>query len=161
MSFCHVFFFFQAEDGIRDKLVTGADVCSSDLFELGARESFLLFNNVLLVIAAATVFAGTLAPLISDALKLGTVSVGPPYFNPTFMLSMLPLLALLSVGIHSNWKRGRLKDKQRTLLYTLIAAAVLACGLVFGDRKSTRLNSSHSQISYAVFCLKKKKKLYQ
>jgi len=60
------------------------------------------------------------------------VSVGPPYFNPTFMLSMLPLLALLSVGIHSNWKRGRLQDKQRTLLYTLIAAAVLACGLVYG-----------------------------
>jgi cytochrome c-type biogenesis protein CcmF len=101
-------------------------------FELGSRESFLLFNNVLLVIAATTVFAGTLAPLISDALKLGTVSVGPPYFNPTFMLSMLPLLALLSVGIHSNWKRGRLKDKQRTLFYTLIAAAVLACGLVYG-----------------------------
>src|SRR6478609_11108847 len=43
-------------------------------FELGARESFLLFNNVLLVTAAATVFAGTLAPLISDALHLGTVS---------------------------------------------------------------------------------------
>jgi len=45
----------------------------------------------------------------------------------------VPLLALLSVGIHSNWKRwGRLKDKQRTLLYTLIAAVVLACGLVYG-----------------------------
>jgi cytochrome c-type biogenesis protein CcmF len=101
-------------------------------FELGARESFLLFNNVLLVIAAATVFAGTLAPLISDALKLGTVSVGPPYFNPTFMLSMLPLLALLSVGINANWKRGRLKDKQRTLLLSFVAAAALACILVFG-----------------------------
>ena len=108
-------------------------------FELGSRESFLLFNNVLLVIAATTVFAGTLAPLISDALKLGTVSVGPPYFNPTFMLSMLPLLALLSVGIHSNWKRGRLKDKQRTLLYALIAAAVLACGLVYGIYSHGRL----------------------
>src|SRR2546427_11137097 len=90
------------------------------------------------------------------------------FFNDTatteiYTLSLhdaLPI-SLLSVGIHSNWKRGRLKDKQRTLLYTLIAAAVLACGLVFGDRKSTRLNSSHSQISYAVFCLKKKKKLYQ
>ena len=101
-------------------------------FELGARESFLLFNNVLLVIAAATVFAGTLAPLISDALGLGTLSVGPPYFNPTFMLSMLPLLALLSLGIHASWKRGRLGDKQRTLLYTFVAAAVLASGLVFG-----------------------------
>jgi cytochrome c-type biogenesis protein CcmF len=101
-------------------------------FELGARESFLLFNNVLLVIAAATVFAGTLAPLISDALGLGTLSVGPPYFNPTFMVSMLPLLALLSLGIHAGWKRGRLGSKQRVLLTTLLAAAVLANGLVFG-----------------------------
>jgi cytochrome c-type biogenesis protein CcmF len=101
-------------------------------FELGARESFLLFNNVLLVIACATVFAGTLAPLLSDALKLGTLSVGAPYFNPTFMVSMLPLCALLSVGIHAGWKRGRLKDKERTLLLTLVAAVVLASGLVFG-----------------------------
>ncbi|MBV8782810.1 MAG: heme lyase CcmF/NrfE family subunit [Gammaproteobacteria bacterium] len=101
-------------------------------FEFSARESFLLFNNVLLVIAAATVFAGTLAPLISDALGLGTLSVGPPYFNPTFMLSMLPLAALLSLGIHANWKRGRLRDKQRALLLTLLAALVLANGLVFG-----------------------------
>jgi cytochrome c-type biogenesis protein CcmF len=101
-------------------------------FELGARESFLLFNNVLLVIACGTVFAGTLAPLISDALKLGTVSVGPPYFNPTFMISMLPLLALLPVGINAAWKRGHLGDKLRVLLYTLVAAMVLACGLTYG-----------------------------
>ncbi|MFI4880279.1 MAG: heme lyase CcmF/NrfE family subunit [Steroidobacterales bacterium] len=105
---------------------------SSAGFDLGARESFLLFNNVLLITAATTVFAGTMAPLISDALGLGTVSVGPPYFNPTFLLSVLPLTALLSVGIHANWKRGRLKDSQRLLLITLVAAALIACGLVFG-----------------------------
>jgi cytochrome c-type biogenesis protein CcmF len=97
---------------------------------------------VLLVTAAGTVFAGTLAPLISDALKLGTLSVGPPYFNPTFMLSMLPLLALLSVGIHANWKRGRLKDSQRTLLYTFVAAAVLGCGFVFGLHAHAHLLSA-------------------
>jgi cytochrome c-type biogenesis protein CcmF len=101
-------------------------------FELGARESFLLFNNVLLVIAAATVFAGTLAPLVSDALKLGTLSVGAPYFNPTFLLSMLPLIALLPLGIHAGWKRGRLSDKQRALLMTLAAALVFGLGLAFG-----------------------------
>jgi cytochrome c-type biogenesis protein CcmF len=49
-----------------------------------------------------------------------------------FMLTMLPLLALLSVGIHASWKRGRLGTQQRTLLYTLVAAAVLGCGLVYG-----------------------------
>jgi len=101
-------------------------------FELGARESFLLFNNVLLVMAAGTVFAGTLAPLISGALGLGTVSVGPPFFNPTFMLAMLPLLALLSIGIHASWRRGRLGAQRRILLYTFVAAAVLGCGLVYG-----------------------------
>jgi cytochrome c-type biogenesis protein CcmF len=100
-------------------------------FELGARESFLLFNNILLVIAAATVFAGTLAPLISDSLKLGTLSVGAPYFNPTFMLSMLPLTALLAFGVQANWKRGRLGDKKRMLLVTLAIAAGLACITVF------------------------------
>jgi cytochrome c-type biogenesis protein CcmF len=108
-------------------------------FELGARESFLLFNNVLLVIAAATVFAGTLAPLIADTLKLGALSVGPPYFNPTFMMSMLPLLALLAVGIHASWKRGRLGEKQRMLLQTLTVAVLLACGLVFGIYRHGRV----------------------
>lgn len=101
-------------------------------FELGARESFLLFNNILLVIAAATVLAGTLAPLISDTLGFGTLSVGTPYFNPTFLVSMLPLLTLLSIGIHAGWKRGRLGQHRRTLGLTLIAAAVVGCAVVFG-----------------------------
>jgi cytochrome c-type biogenesis protein CcmF len=101
-------------------------------FDLGARESFLLFNNILLVIAAATVLGGTLAPLISDSLNLGTLSVGTPYFNPTFMLSMLPLTALLSVGIHANWKRGRLSDSTRTMLITLVIAIIIAVILVYG-----------------------------
>jgi cytochrome c-type biogenesis protein CcmF len=91
------------------------------------------------VIAAGTVFAGTLAPLIADTLKLGALSVGPPYFNPTFMMSMLPLLALLAVGIHANWKRGRLGVKQAMLLQTLIVAALLACGLVFGIYRHGRV----------------------
>jgi len=100
-------------------------------FELGARESFLLFNNILLVIAAATVFAGTMAPLISDSLGLGTLSVGAPYFNPTFMLSMLPLAALVAFGISANWKRGRLGEKKRMLVTTLVIAIVIACIIVF------------------------------
>jgi cytochrome c-type biogenesis protein CcmF len=45
---------------------------------------------------------------------------------------MLPLTALLAFGIHANWKRGRLQDKQRTLLLTFMAAALLACGVSFG-----------------------------
>ncbi|HEY5101666.1 MAG TPA: heme lyase CcmF/NrfE family subunit, partial [Steroidobacteraceae bacterium] len=101
-------------------------------FELGARESFLLFNNILLVIAAAIVFGGTMAPLIADALGLPTLSVGTPYFNPTFLMPILPLLALLPVGMHANWKKGRLGDKQRQILATLAVALALSCAVVFG-----------------------------
>jgi cytochrome c-type biogenesis protein CcmF len=101
-------------------------------FEFGARESFLLFNNILLIIALATVFGGTMAPFIAEALGFPTVSVGTPYFNPTFMVSMLPLLALVPIGLHANWKRGRLGDKRRELLTTLAIAVVVAMALTFG-----------------------------
>jgi cytochrome c-type biogenesis protein CcmF len=101
-------------------------------FEFGARESFLLFNNVLLVIAAATVFGGTMAPLISDALGLGTLSVGPPYFNPTFLLPTLPLLALAAVGIHSSWKRSRLAERMRPVVVAALIALAIALAVAFG-----------------------------
>ncbi len=100
-------------------------------FDLTARESFLLFNNILLVIATATVLAGTLAPLIADALHLGMLSVGTPYFNPTFLLSMLPLLALLPIGVHAHWKRGNIGERARALWLTLICAAIIGVIVVF------------------------------
>ncbi len=101
-------------------------------FDLMSRESFLLFNNILLTIAAAVVFGGTLAPLIADTLGLGTLSVGPPYFNPSFLVPMLPLLALVPLGMHARWKRGGLGEAGRPLLIALAVAAVLALALAFG-----------------------------
>jgi len=101
-------------------------------FELISRESFLLFNNLLLVIAAAVVFGGTMAPLIADTLHLGTLSVGPPYFNPSFLVPIVPLLALLSLGIHARWRRGGLREARRPLLVSFAFSLVLALALVFG-----------------------------
>ncbi len=108
-------------------------------FELTSRESFLLFNNVLLIVAAATVFAGTMAPLISDALNLGTLSVGTQYFNPTFLLPILPLLALVSIGSHSAWRRGRLSEKRGMLLTTLGFAVLFTVALVLGAYSGARV----------------------
>jgi cytochrome c-type biogenesis protein CcmF len=101
-------------------------------FELISREAFLLFNNLLLVIAATVVFGGTMAPLIAGTLHLGTLSVGPPYFNPSFLVPVLPLLALLSLGIHARWRRGGLRESRRRLLVSFAFSAVLALALVFG-----------------------------
>ena len=101
-------------------------------FELVSREAFVLFNNILLVVAAAVVFGGTLAPLISDTLGLGTLSVGKPYFNPSFLVPILPLLALLGVGIHARWRRGGFVEPPRRLVVVGGIALVLGIALAVG-----------------------------
>jgi len=105
-------------------------------FEITARESFLLFNNALLVAALALILLGTLYPLFLDALELGKISVGPPYFEMVFMVPMLPLLALLGVGMHAGWKRGRLQSMRNrllTLAAAAVAAALVACIAGYGE----------------------------
>jgi cytochrome c-type biogenesis protein CcmF len=84
------------------------------------------------VVAAATVLGGTLAPLIGDTMGQTSLSVGPPYFRPTFLLAMVPLLVLLSVGIHANWKRGRLAAARKALVVTVVVAVLLGAAAVFG-----------------------------
>jgi cytochrome c-type biogenesis protein CcmF len=101
-------------------------------FDFISRESFLLFNNILLTIAAAVVFGGTLAPMIADTLGLGTLSVGPPYFNPSFLVPILPMLALMALGMHARWRRGGLGEARRPLLLALGAALVLGLALSLG-----------------------------
>src|SRR5690606_9876968 len=83
------------------------------------------------------VFGGTLAPLIADAFEQGALSVGPPYFNAMFLLPMLPLLALVSLGTFARWKRGQLEVSRRRLWGGLVLAVVLGLALVmglYGDR---------------------------
>src|SRR5579863_9783620 len=105
---------------------------SSAGFDFISRESFLLFNNILLTIAAGVVFAGTLAPMIADTLGLGTLSVGPPYFNPSFLVPILPLLALVALGMHARWRRGGLGDARRPVLVALGVALILGLALSLG-----------------------------
>ena len=63
-----------------------------------SRESMLLANNVLLIVAMASVLLGTLYPLFLDALDLGKISVGPPYFDAVFFPLMAPLVFLMGIG---------------------------------------------------------------
>jgi cytochrome c-type biogenesis protein CcmF len=101
-------------------------------FDVLSRESFLLFNNILLIIATTIVFGGTLAPFIAEAVGAETLSVGTPYFNTMFPLPIIPLLALVPIGIHAGWKRGRLSEQRGRLLVTLGISAVLALAFIFG-----------------------------
>jgi len=74
-------------------------------FDLVSRETGLLLNNVFLVVAATSILLGTLYPLIVDALGIGKISVGPPYFNSVFLPLMAPLAILLGIGPLLRWKR--------------------------------------------------------
>jgi len=94
-------------------------------FALFSRESLLLVNNVLLLVAAATVLLGTLYPLFLDALGGGKISVGPPYFETVFVPLMIPVLALIAVGPAVAWKNGSLRDVAVRLRPAALLAAVL------------------------------------
>ena len=86
-----------------------------------SRESMLLANNVLLVVAAAAVLLGTLYPLVIDALGMGKLSVGPPYFSAVFVPLIAPALFLMGVGPLTRWREASAIDLARRLRW---AAAV-------------------------------------
>jgi len=98
-------------------------------FELLSRESFLLFNNVLLLVACASVLLGTLYPLFLDALGLGKISVGPPYFSKIFTPLLSLIVALLGVGVLMRWKKDNIKQLFKRLRVALIGSIVLGLTL--------------------------------
>ncbi|MCC6756622.1 MAG: heme lyase CcmF/NrfE family subunit [Arenimonas sp.] len=95
-------------------------------FQWQSRESLLLANNLLLSAAAAMVLLGTLYPLLAEALGLGKVSVGPPYFGKLFLILMAPLVLLIPFGPLSRWQKEDLGAVGRWLLPWLALAALAA-----------------------------------
>jgi len=93
-----------------------------------SRESLLLANNVLLTAAAGSVFLGTLYPLAIDALGVGKISVGPPYFETVFVPLMAPALFLMGVGPLARWKHASLPELAVLLRWAL--AVSIAVGLL-------------------------------
>lgn len=94
-------------------------------FELLSREIFLLTNNVILVVAAASVFLGTVFPMVYQALTGDLLSIGPPYFNAVFMPLMALLVLFLGVGPISRWKR----TSSSYLIQQLGKVAIASIGL--------------------------------
>jgi cytochrome c-type biogenesis protein CcmF len=96
-----------------------------------SREGAMVLNNLLLATAAATVFLGTLYPLFLDAVSGTKVSVGPPFFNATFVPLMVPLVIAVAAGPLLAWKRGTLGSAASRLWVALIASVVTLAGVVF------------------------------
>jgi cytochrome c-type biogenesis protein CcmF len=111
------------------------DLDSAAGFKPLSRETFLLLNNVLLVVAAALVFIGTMAPLVVEVMNAGKISVGPPWFNIAFAIPMIPLAFLVGVGMHTVWRSQSgsvLAAKLRLPFALALVAGVLIPGLLYG-----------------------------
>src|SRR5690606_8906900 len=93
-------------------------------FAVYSRETLLLANNLLLSTACAMVLLGTLYPLLADALELGKISVGPPYFALLFILLMAPLVVLLPFGPLTRWQRDQASRPMAMLAPWLLVSVV-------------------------------------
>lgn len=110
-------------------------------FSLTSRETFILLGNVFLVVSAASVLLGTLYPLLIDALHLGKISVGPPYFNSVFVPIMIPLLVLMGIGPWTSWKNSNLLDVIKRLWIAVLVAVIAAALIPFVMGEFTWLSS--------------------
>ncbi len=100
-------------------------------FALVSKESFLLINNILLVVCCASILIGTLYPLFIDALKLGEISVGPPYFDKMFLLFMFPLMLLLGIGPLARWKQDKISHLASLLVVSLVLSVTLGVAIPY------------------------------
>ena len=104
-------------------------------FDVVSRESMLLGNNLLMMVAAGSILLGTLYPLIMDSLELGKLSVGPPYFNAVFVPLMAPAIFLMGLGPIARWKKANMPEllvRTRWAFAISIITAV-AIPMVMGD----------------------------
>ncbi|MBO5658583.1 MAG: heme lyase CcmF/NrfE family subunit [Duodenibacillus sp.] len=103
-------------------------------FSMISRESMLLVNNVLLVVAMGAVLLGTMYPLFLDALNAGKISVGPPYFDSVFGPLMLPMLFLLGVAPFARWKEAdpAWLVKRLAVPFLISVVAAIAVPLLMG-----------------------------
>lgn len=104
-------------------------------FDWFSRETLLLGNNILLTIIMIMVLLGTLYPLIADALGLGKISVGPPYFNLFFLPLMGLLCLLMAFGPIANWKRTSLKQMLQLLWKPWVISLVIGLAFPFFYRE--------------------------
>ncbi len=95
-------------------------------FALVSREALLLTNNAILLAAAGAVMLGTLYPLVLDALGLGKISVGPPYFETVFVPLMAPALFLMGVGPIARWREASVPELAQRLKWAFVVSVVAA-----------------------------------
>jgi len=97
---------------------------SVELDSMVSRESVFLFNNLFFLVAAATVFLGTLYPLMIETWQGAKVTVGPPYYNTVFMPVALGLLLLMGIGPYIPWRKASLASLKKSFLAPVVVGII-------------------------------------
>ena len=100
-------------------------------FELVSRDALILTNNILLVATTATILLGTLYPLVIDALGMGKISVGPPYFNGVFIPLTAPLAFFVGIGVLSRWRQDSVSRLWQLVMLPLGSSLLIGFALAF------------------------------
>ena len=100
-------------------------------FELVSRDALILTNNILLVATTATILLGTLYPLVIDALGMGKISVGPPYFNGVFIPLTAPLAIFVGIGVLSRWRQDSVSRLWQLVMLPLGSSLLIGFALAF------------------------------
>ena len=82
----------------------------NNYFSFFSKEGSILVNNILMVIVCATVFLGTIYPLLIEAFTNNKISVGEPYYNSTVVPIMIPAILIMGIGPMLSWGR---EDKSK------------------------------------------------
>ncbi|GAB5373784.1 MAG: heme lyase CcmF/NrfE family subunit [Acuticoccus sp.] len=109
------------------------DLKPGGLFAPISRESGLIVNNLILSVVTGTVLVGTLYPLFLEAITGDKVSIGPPFYNVTFVPLMLPLVAVMGIGPFLSWKRADLAGLLGRLRFVIGLTAVAALAVLYFD----------------------------
>ena len=120
-------------------------------FSLVSRETFLLTNNVMLVVAAGAVLLGTLYPLLLDALNMGKISVGPPYFDTVFLPLMTPMIFLMGLGPIARWKQASIPDMAGRMKWAAAVSLAMALILPLVMGEWFALTSLGSALAFWIF----------
>lgn len=107
-----------------------SSILSVGRFTLFSRETLLLLNNILLVICCGIILFGTVYPIIHSAMGWGSLSVGKPYFDFFFVLSMLPLVLLLGIGPLAKWKQDHWQALGLRIYKTFVLSLLLGLALI-------------------------------
>jgi len=96
-----------------------------------SRESAFLYNNLIFLAAAVSVFLGTIFPIVTEALKGEKILVGPPYFNRVNVPMGLVLILLMGIGPLISWRKASRENFIKNFSYPTVFGALTAAVLLF------------------------------